>query len=312
MVVTMVNKICPISKHEPVFAHLIAGILTSGALLLPGSIVDCGAHWGGESCMYASLQPDRIVHAVEPLQTNLNQIHKHYGGSLPNLRPMLGALGSSNRMVPVTGNRDSKSMLVNVASRPRVSPTSGNTTAATMQIHALDSLFVDNNGAWAGEKLAFGHFDVEGSELDLLRGASMVLRRDRPVITVEIALRDVRYARDLLRELEALAYRVWLVPERCGIPADCRNLICVPVERNASQELVSVSTPVDSVSYDSTALRHVPLVNVQSLTGAASGSAELSRGKHGGTVGGTRRDAPRLRDIVCRESSQFCDAHIVA
>mmetsp|Transcript_26408 Transcript_26408/g.89063 ORF Transcript_26408/g.89063 Transcript_26408/m.89063 type:complete len:262 (+) Transcript_26408:148-933(+) len=258
----MPHRRCPTSPHEPVFARLTAGILASSAMLGPGSIVDTGAHRGDESCLYASLQPGRIVHALEPLEDNLRHLRQNYGASLPNLRPMLGALGSTDRTVHLGGPR-TRTMLTDVDRRPAVS---GNVSAGTVKVHSLDSLFL--RGEWAGETLAFGHFDVEGSELDLLRGASTVLRRDRPIITVEVALSKARVARAILAELESLAYRVWLVPECCGRNSDCRNLICLPVGRNASSTLASVALPIDSGSFNSAALMRVPLVGLKSLGGA--------------------------------------------
>ena len=279
---TMPHRRCPISPHEPVFARLTARILASAAMLGPGSIVDSGAHRGDESCLYASLQPDRIVHAVEPLEDNLRHLRRNYGASLPNVRPMLGALGGTDRTVHLRGPRTS-TMLTDVDRRPAVS---GNVSAGTVRVHSLDSLFL--RGEWAGETLAFGHFDVEGSELDLLRGASTVLRRDRPIITVEVALARARVARAILVELESLAYRVWLVPECCGLNSDCRNLICLPVGRNASPALASVALPIDSGSFSSTALMRVPLVGLKSLGGADGPfgpGLEARRAAAGGSAG---------------------------
>ena len=241
---------CATSRDERQFARLVVGMLAS-PMVLPGSIVDCGAHTGGESCLYATAQPNRLVHAVEPLEGNLQKLRETYG--LPNLRPMLGALGSSNRKVALQGPRTA-SMLIHVDRRP-------NATASgrTLSIHTLDSLFL--GGAWDGETLAFGHFDVEGSELDLLQGAERVLRRDRPLITVEVDLQNANFARSLLQELETLDYRVHMVPEICGLHKDCRNLICVPAERRASHAVTSVTVPVHARSYNSTALMGVPLLS---------------------------------------------------
>ena len=227
--------------------------MLASPMVLQGSIVDCGAHTGGESCLYATTQPNRLVHAVEPLENNLKSLRETYKW-LPNLRPMLGALGSSNREVALQGPRTA-SMLIHVDKRKAAGSTSN---GGTLKIHTLDSLFL--GGAWDGETLAFGHFDVEGSELDLLQGAERVLRRDRPLITVEVDLKNANFARSLLQELETLDYRVHMVPEICGLHKDCRNLICVPSERRASNAVTSVTVPVHSRSYNSTALMSVPLL----------------------------------------------------
>ena len=150
---------CVTSPHEPILVRLTRVIFTTSGLLLPGSVVDCGAHSGGEACLYATLAPERTVHAVEPLVANLNAIRRTYG-SITNLKPFFGALGSSDRLTtigPHTG-----SMLLNVWSQRTVV----NESSRTFPVRRLDGLF---EGVWAGERLAFGHFDVEGSECLCIR-----------------------------------------------------------------------------------------------------------------------------------------------
>ena len=66
----------------------------------------------------------------------------------------------------------------------------------------------------------------------------------------------------LIREVDRLGYQVLFVPEQCGIPPDCRNVICVPKERVARvPALVTQHTvPVDaSAAYSSGALLGIPL-----------------------------------------------------
>ena len=109
----------------------------------------------------------------------------------------------------------------------------------------------------------------EGSEEDLLLGAQRVLQRDRPTFTPELMLRarhagatgEFTAAR-LIREVDRLGYQVLFVPEQCGIPTDCRNVICVPKERVARvPALVTQHTvPVDaSAAYSLGALLKIPL-----------------------------------------------------
>ena len=87
-------------------------------------------------------------------------------------------------------------------------------------------------GAWHGERLGFAHFDVEGGEADVLRGGMETIERDRPVFTVETFVHNhANLTRALLGLLQQLSYRPYLVEEQCGLPVDCRNLLCVPRER---------------------------------------------------------------------------------
>jgi len=231
-------------------------------MLSPGSIVDCGAHQGGEACLYARLAPARTVHAIEPQGMHISTMARQYGGYLPNLRPLKGALGSRDRTASVHGAH-TPSMLVNVHARP-----DANASSKHINIHKLDTLYL-GGGFFASERLGFAHFDVEGSEEDLLLGAQRVLQRDRPTFTLELTLRarhagatgEFTAAR-LIREVDRLGYQVLFVPEQCGIPPDCRNVICVPKERVARvPALVTQHTvPVDaSAAYSSGALLGIPL-----------------------------------------------------
>ena len=49
----------------------------------------------------------------------------------------------------------------------------------------VDQLFATQ---WRDERLGFAHWDTEGNELDILRGAVGTLRRDAPIFTVEIVV----------------------------------------------------------------------------------------------------------------------------
>lgn len=250
---------CKISSHEPLLIRLVTHLLTANIVGL-GSIVDCGAHRGGETCLYAQTAPNRTVHAVEPIPRNVREL-KRLATALPNIQPLHGGLGSSDRTdgctVSLIGSQ-TRSMLTGVDKRPTVA---NGSTAGTFRIHRLDSLF---DGPWARERLAFGHFDVEGSELDLLQGATAVLRRDRPIFTVEqeLGADNGRGAMALLREVELLGFRAHMVPEICGKARDLRNFICVPLERPLTDRLLVRNTvPVNASSFNHKELLRVPIIS---------------------------------------------------
>ena len=199
------------------------------------------------------------MHAVEPLPANVLRIMQ-LARSSPNIQPLHGGLGSSDRTVSLSGSQ-TKTMLTHVDRRPTVS----NDSKRAFRIYRLDSLFFA--GPWASERLAFGHFDVEGSEYDLLRGAAAVLQRDRPIFTVEMALGDAKASQTLLEEVEAQGFRAYMVPEVCGLNRDCRNFICVPSERPLTDRLLVQSTvPVEAKSFDPGALMRVPIIRPESKT----------------------------------------------
>ena len=241
---------CATSRHEKRLLAITKALFAS-KILLPGSVVDGGAHKGGESCYYADLDPTRPVHAVEPLQRNVEVMHFKYSDR-PNLLPLRGGLGSVDRTVDLApppsvyggGGVRNSSMLINVFQAPTA--TNASSSSTTFHVYRLDDLFANQ---WAPERMAFGHFDVEGSELDVLAGANRTLQRDRPVFTVEVGgMRQATFNSKLMALLAALGYRPYLVDEQCGNNLDCRNLICFPLERLPPASLVVGTIALTSLS----------------------------------------------------------------
>ena len=91
------------------------------------------------------------------------------------------------------------------------------------KIHTVDNLF-------ERRRLALGHWDVEGKELDVLLGAAAVIRRDEPVFTLETfpISNPTGFAALKQHVTDVLGYRMFEMHESCGAPTDCRNFVCVP------------------------------------------------------------------------------------
>ena len=100
----------------------------------------------------------------------------------------------------------------------------------TVRLWTVDALF---GSLWAGERLGFAHLDLEGMEIDALRGAAATLARDRPVLTVEVWTHTKDKAtHDKLSHLASLNCDTYVIDEVAGVPFDVRNLLCVPREAN--------------------------------------------------------------------------------
>ena len=228
---------CP-TPTEPIFRSIIGGLFAEH-LMPTGSIVDVGANTGDDACFYAERQPQRLVHAIDPMRQNVDHIIRSFAAHLPNLRAEAGALGAERGWLDIRSlavhataaglgaqlTRDTMKSSARSRQRRRA--------AGSVPIHTLDHLFM--KGRWIGERLAFGHFDVEGNEMSLLQGAMGVIRRDRPVFTTEVFVHNRRaLTRMVLRTVASLDYVALVIEEECGIPADCRNVLHLPRERLAS------------------------------------------------------------------------------
>jgi FkbM family methyltransferase len=96
-------------------------------------------------------------------------------------------------------------------------------------------------GASALQRLDIMKIDVEGGELNVLRGAMATIQRHRPLILCEVESRRTRQwgyePAAILEQLAAGGYRWWTVTrggslgEGAGSAADGQNLVAVPIEK---------------------------------------------------------------------------------
>lgn len=223
---------CPnelVIQHERLFKRLLKAVFTTQGVLLEGSIIDAGANDGSESCHFAEWQPQRLVHAIEPLLENLKHIRK-FGKHRPNLRPFHGGLGNTSTWVRAVapGGSGVTAQVSLLSSKPKARAADSLQSeehASSFFIHRVDDLFANR---WSRERLAFAHWDVEGLELAVVHGAWHTLRLHRPVITVEMFVnRALKQGQQLLRLIAEAVYDCFLVEEPCGLPCvDTRTELC--------------------------------------------------------------------------------------
>lgn len=157
------NHGCWLGSYEYVKQRLIAHMLRVGDV-----VFDVGANVG----FYTLLAAAKVGHAgrviaFEPLPENVRRIHQHLRlNHIENVRVMEGAVGAGNgtaRFEPHASNAMGK-----VA-------THGSVEVALFSLDALaDAKTIPDP--------ALMKIDVEGAELDVLRGASRMLERARPTI----------------------------------------------------------------------------------------------------------------------------------
>lgn len=156
--------------------------------------------------------PDREVIALDPSPSNLDRVNNNFG-SLTNLVTKQGGLGEK------VG-----SMVVPDASFEMPIGTE-------FPIYTLDSMFYDQ-----GKKLAFAHLDVEGLELDVLKGGVNTIKDSKPLFTTEVRVhKDPEYTNNLLDFISELGYDSYVINEVCGYPhMDYRNLLNIPRSKSKS------------------------------------------------------------------------------
>jgi FkbM family methyltransferase len=147
----------------------------------PTNILDLGANIGVMSVHLAERFPNATVHAVEPLQTNMDVLKYTIEKSkVQNVKTYQTALGDE------------------VCTLQMVLPKDGET-----RLHGLSHVLHDSIEEWnEGDKfdvpcttvdLLFGHLDVQGIKIDVenfeyfvLNGAKSLLKRSKPVVYAEL------------------------------------------------------------------------------------------------------------------------------
>jgi FkbM family methyltransferase len=208
--------------------------------LRPGMIVlDVGAHHGFYTLLLSKrVRKEGRVIAFEPSARERRALLRHLRiNNCGNVRVEALALGSEEKdasLFVVEGCHSGCNSLRTPAHDVR-----GQFTPAPVHIVRLD----DWLNAQKIKQVDFIKLDVEGGELDVLRGAEDLLkRRPRPLILAE--LQDVRakawghQAKDVAEFLRSLGFH-WLKPTLAGSLARFPeaqteyddNLVAVPVER---------------------------------------------------------------------------------
>ena len=218
---------CGSAQREHIFNGIIAGLLLEGRVP-PGSLIDAGANDGSWSCLMAAVAPDRLVHAIDPLRSNV--AHLQRTSSCANVRPAHHGLGASATRL------DPGEKFANLPAGHQMqgggqlsSVPAGSGSGAAFDVYTVDDLFARN---YSGETLGLAHWDVQGMAMAVIQGARQTILRDRPLFTVELNVHaDVSYTQALFGLLSQLRYDAYLVEEVCGDRVDCRNLIAFPRER---------------------------------------------------------------------------------
>jgi FkbM family methyltransferase len=195
-----------IGVYEPIESYLFS------TLIQPGwTVFDVGANVGQYSLMASTaVQSQGAVHAFEPIPQNYMRASEHITmNNLTNIQLNTFAawheeteleLGQSADM---TDNAGTFSVGAKVASAA---------IAFRVKAKSLDQ-YVSEQGV---SKVNLVKMDIEGAELSALRGFQSTLKRDRPIVLMEInpaACKQMDYQPSDLWKLlvDELGYRAWKI-----------------------------------------------------------------------------------------------------
>lgn len=131
------------------------------------TIIDVGAHHGQFSLLARDLYPDAHIVCVEPLPAAIDRLRAvHVDDDRVTIMPFAAAGGHGSRSLHVSRKTDSSSLLPIL--KPYVDAFPGTEEASTIDVEArpLDVLLLQEL-----RRPALLKIDVQGGELDVLRGA---------------------------------------------------------------------------------------------------------------------------------------------
>ena len=147
-------------------------------------VVDVGAQYGDYAVLCAGYYKVKKVYCFEPLRSNFKEIEKNIKlNKLKNISAYNVALGSENKIINITYNGDMAGI-------------GGGRTQKTY-LKTLDSYRL---------KPTILKIDVEGFEMDVLRGAVKTIKRYHPKIIIETHTSKLR--KEVLGFLGSMGYKV--------------------------------------------------------------------------------------------------------
>ena len=208
-------------SNEPHFDQIVELLVSEDAVVL-----DVGANIGTHSIRLSKQARRGTVHAFEPQSLVFSILQKNLLlNACDNVRPYRFAVAESdNSVLSMEAFSFSGQKINNGAIRV---DRSGGGAGDMVMSQRLDS--------FAFPRVDFIKMDIQGSEVDALRGAAELLARTRPILFVEIEevhLRALgRSSKELMETLLGMGYALYRIQNE--YPCDH---LCIPIEKVAEFE----------------------------------------------------------------------------
>lgn len=148
--------------------------------------LDVGASYGYYGLSVANMFPGSEVHCFEPIDAPFAHLTRNIErNGLPNVNAWHTAVGGGQGSIPLDPHKGFVGTVV---------PKEGGVANPVMQrLLSLDHFVKEQNVS----KVGYIKIDVEGFEMEVLRGAEAILDRDRPIVQCETGsdLRDYGHSR---------------------------------------------------------------------------------------------------------------------
>lgn len=149
-------------------------------------ILDIGANIGNHSLYFLNEYGAKFAYCFEPVKETYDILKKNIEINNLNNKSKIFNLG--------VGSSDSKAVI-----SKSVQGNTGMTQLTTSEDGDIDIVAIDDMNI--SEKIGFVKIDVEGFELDVIKGMIKVLKRDKPFIMIEIWKKNETEVLNILKEI---------------------------------------------------------------------------------------------------------------
>jgi FkbM family methyltransferase len=199
--------LCPQVSWEPHNdRHVFVSHLREGM-----TVMDVGANWGLYSLLISrAVGPSGKVYAFEPVPEIFARLKEHIAlNNATNVIPVPIALSDEKGVAKMSVRGGGSSFFRHLSNE-----------FVEVQVERLDD-FVEREGI---ERVDAIKIDVEGAELKVIRGADKTIRRDKPILMVEIQAATLQAAgttpEELFETIVSYGYNAFVIRHGKAIPTD--------------------------------------------------------------------------------------------
>ena len=200
------------NNHEIMFRRINTFLILNK--FINGNIIDLGS-WIGDNSIPWAKNFDKTIYSIDPSPDNIKYIKQMaYTNNIENIITIEKAISDKNEIIGTNQNINHCSF-------------SKNGGIIKKEAVTLDYLYLNNQI----NNISYIHLDVEGFEFNVIKGAEILIRDFKPIISFEQHLTTDNY-KALSMHLYKNGYNIYLINEILpGCKFDCRNLFAFPNDK---------------------------------------------------------------------------------
>ena len=167
------------------------------------AMLDVGANWGAWSCIMGSILPTEMIYSFEPISEPFNILQKRKKNNVFNVAVSAESGTCTLKIPKIKGKLSTYRSSVNHGYTYKDEDGCEYSEAQKITIDE----FVENNIKIV---IGFIKIDVEGHELEVLKGAKKTITENHPIMLIEIEQKHYDISiKDVLKKISSFGYNIY-------------------------------------------------------------------------------------------------------